>query len=94
MPSARLGPLVELEPFAVRPKEGMRLAGCGESEFYKRINAGRYESFLDGTSRMITVRSIRSDQEKLLAEARGTPREKPSKRAGFRDGRPRKVTVE
>jgi len=37
-------PVVELEPFAVRPKDGRRLAGCGETEFYKRMNEGRYET--------------------------------------------------
>jgi len=93
MPSARLAPLVELEPFAVRPKEGMRLAGCGESEFYRRMNAGRYESFLDGGARMVTVRSIRADQEKLLAATRGTPSDNPSVRHGTTRGRPRKVVT-
>ena len=75
-------PVVELEPFAVRPKDGRRLAGCGETEFYKRMNEGRYETFLDGVSRLVTVRSIRAAQERLLAEARGAPRENPSKRHG------------
>jgi hypothetical protein len=84
-------PCVDIEPFAVRPKDGTRLAGCGETEFYKRLNSGRYESFLDGTSRLVTVRSIRADQEKLLAASKGTPRAQPSKRRGG-PGRPRKVT--
>jgi len=83
-------PCVDIEPFAVRPKDGARLAGCGETEFYKRLNAGRYESFLDGTARLVTVRSIRADQEKLLAASKGTPRDNPSKRRGG-PGRPKKT---
>jgi len=78
-------PIVDVEPFAVRPKDGARIAGCGLTELYKRLNSGRYESFLDGTSRMITVRSIHEDQKKLLAAAAGTPSDKPSSR-----GRPKK----
>ena len=79
----------DLEPFAVRAKLGAQLAGCSDTVFYKRLNEGRYETFLDGTNRMVTVRSIRADQEKLLAEAQGSPHDNPSKRRGG-PGRPRK----
>jgi hypothetical protein len=34
---------------------------------YKLIKAGEYESFLDGGSRRITLRSIKKRQEQLLA---------------------------
>ena len=74
--------IVDIKPFAVRPKDGARLAGCGLTEFYKRLNDGRYESFLDGTARLVIVDSIRRDQQKLLATARGTPRTNPSRRSG------------
>ena len=30
--------LVQIEPFAVRPKEAARLDGCGITEFYARLN--------------------------------------------------------
>jgi hypothetical protein len=73
--------LFDIEPFAVRAKIGAQLAGCCLAEFYKRLNAGEYETFLDGAARMITVRSIRARQERLLAETPGTPRERPSPRA-------------
>src|SRR5215831_935406 len=82
-----------ITPFAVRPREGKLLAGCGETEFYKRLNAGRYESFLDGTSRLVTVASIIADQKRLLAATSGTPRDKPSKRRGG-PGRPKKSAQE
>jgi hypothetical protein len=82
--------LVDIEPLAVRPKDGARLAGVGLTEFYRRLNAGLYDSFLDGTARLVTVESIRSHQEQLLKAAAGTPRESPSKRRGG-PGRPRKT---
>lgn len=67
-----------VEPFAVRPKDGARLAGIGLSKFYQNLNAGRYESFLDGNIRLVTVESIRADLRRQLAAARGTPRTNPS----------------
>src|SRR5262245_51960596 len=82
-----------ITPFAVRPKDGKVLAGCGETEFYKRMNQGRYETFLDGTSRLVTVRSIIADQERMLAATGGTPRERPSIRGGG-PGRPKKTAQE
>ena len=33
-------PVIDIEPFAVRPKEGARLAGVGLTEFYRRLNEG------------------------------------------------------
>jgi hypothetical protein len=82
--------LISIEPLAVRPKQGALLAGCGLTEFYKRLNQGRYETFLDGPNRLVTVRSIRADQQQQLEAARGTPRSSPSKRRGG-PGRPRKA---
>jgi hypothetical protein len=76
------------EPFAVRPKIGAHLAGCGLRDFYLRLNSGRYETFLDGTNRMVTVRSIRADQQQMLATNHGSPRDNPSRRFGG-PGRPK-----
>jgi len=67
----------------------MLIAGCGVTEIYKRMNSGRYKSFLDGTSRLIVVQSILDDQAKLLATAAGTPCDQPSKR-----GRPQEPAQE
>jgi len=75
-------PAVNLEPFAVRPKDGARLAGVGLTTFYDRLNAGLYESFLDGSARLVTVESIKAHQRKQLEKTRGKPRENPSCRAG------------
>jgi len=79
-------PVVTLEPFAVRPREGARLAGVGLTKFYERLNEAAYESFLDGSSRLVTVESIKAFQRKQLAASRGAPVSKPSVR-----GRPRKT---
>ena len=80
---------IDIKPFAVRPKDGARLAGCGLTEFYRRLNDGLYETFLDGTHRLVTVESIRAHQQKQLVASRGTPRQRPSKRSGG-PGRPKK----
>ena len=82
-------PLVSIEPFAVRPKEGARLAGVGLTLFYRRLNDGTYESFLDGNNRLVVTASIREHQQEQLQAQRGTPRDAPSKRSGG-PGRPRK----
>jgi hypothetical protein len=76
------------EPFAVPPKAAARMENCGLTEFYRRLNSGEYESYLDGGKRLITVRSIRARQERLLKAASGSPRQNPSPR-----GRPRNATA-
>jgi hypothetical protein len=82
-----------VQPFAVRPKVGAQLAGVGLTKFYEQLNAGEYETFTEDGIRMITVRSIFERQQRLLAEANGTPKEKPSqRRAG--PGRPKKTSAE
>lgn len=75
----------QTELFAVQPKVAARLDNCGLTELYERLNAGEYETYIDGGKRLITVRSIRARQERLLAAAGGAPRSNPSPRA-----RPRK----
>jgi hypothetical protein len=77
-----------IEPFAVTPKVAAQLESCGLTEFYKRLNAGEYECYLDGGKCLVTVRSIRARQQRLLAAAAGTPRQNPSPR-----GRPRTATA-
>ena len=82
--------LINLPIFAVRPKDGARLAGVGLREFYKRLNDGTYQSFLDGPNRLVVVESILSHQKQQLAATAGTPRERPSLRNGG-PGRPKKT---
>jgi len=82
---------VTIPPYADRPKQGKDLAGVGLTEFYKRLNQGRYQSFLDGNNRMVVVESIFADQRRL-AEERGTPRSKPSKARKGGPGHPKTKT--
>lgn len=63
-----------LEPFAIPRKATAHVESCGLTEVYRRLNAGEYESYLDGNKRLITLRSIRARQERKLAEASGTKR--------------------
>jgi hypothetical protein len=77
----------QIEPFSVSPWKATHIEQCGLTELYERLNRGEYETYLDGSKRQITMRSIRARQERLLAAASGTPRENSSPRRG----RPRKT---
>jgi hypothetical protein len=83
-------PLVKLEPFAVRPKEGARLAGVGLTKFYEELNRGVYQTFTDGFLRFVVTQSIFDHQKRLAKEQQGTPAAMPSKRKGG-PGRRRKT---
>src|SRR5262249_49007622 len=78
-----------IEPFAVRPKTLAQIEDCSVAEIYKRLNGGQYESYLDGTARLITMRSVRARNERLAPTA-SQPGTKPSK-APKRPGRPKKT---
>lgn len=65
-------PTEKLEPFAVSPKEAAQIENCGITSIYGRLD--EYETYLDGASRKITLRSIRARQERKLAEARDIKR--------------------
>jgi hypothetical protein len=60
----------QLEPLAVSPRQTSILIDCGLTRVYDLINRGELESYLDGRSRKVTMRSIRDHQERLLAAAR------------------------
>jgi hypothetical protein len=46
------------EPLVVSPTRAKALLDCGTTRLYELIAAGELESFKDGKSRKITVRSI------------------------------------
>jgi hypothetical protein len=77
-------PILNPLPYAVRPKLAQLLAGHGKHLLWQRLNDGTYQSFLDGTNRMIVTQSILDHQKRLAKEQRGTPATKPSKRRGRR----------
>jgi len=82
--------VVALTPFAVRPKEAARLAGCCLAVLYERLNGGVYQSFVDGRRRLVTVESIKAHQKKLAA-TQGTPKTNPARPMKAGPGRPRKT---
>ena len=58
------------EPLAVSPRRTAFLLSCGVTRVYELINSGELESYKEGTSRKITMRSIRARIEHLLWAAR------------------------
>jgi hypothetical protein len=44
---------------AVKPKQAWAMLGCGATRGYELLAAGELDSFRDGRSRKITVKSIR-----------------------------------
>jgi len=75
-----------LDPIAVSPREACRLLAVGNTRLYELIAAGEIESYRDGRSRRITMRSIWRRVERLLAVGSTGTTEPPRRRRG----RPRK----
>jgi hypothetical protein len=63
------GRALDVEPLVVRPNKAMRLLDCRRNYLYNLINAGKLESYREGGSRMITVRSIHALIERKLSES-------------------------
>jgi excisionase family DNA binding protein len=59
----------EIEPLVVKPREAWRLLGCSNTHGYELLNAGELESFRDGRSRKIVVKSIHDYIARRLASA-------------------------
>jgi len=55
-----------VEPLVVRPRVAQRLLNCSNTRFYEILP--ELESFRDGRSRMITMRSIKARIERKLVE--------------------------
>jgi hypothetical protein len=51
--------VVQLEPFALSPKETGIVENCGESTVYERLARGEYDAVKDGTRTKITFESIK-----------------------------------
>jgi excisionase family DNA binding protein len=89
---ARIGhnrgpPFHEVEPLAVRPSIAWRLLDCGNTHGYELLAAGELESYQDGRSRRITMRSIKAYIARRVAADRPTS---PTDGQPRRRGRPRK----
>jgi excisionase family DNA binding protein len=91
---ARIGhndgpPLHDVEPLVVSPRLAWHLLGCGNTHGYELLDAGELESYLDGRSRRITMRSIKDYIARRIAASRsavGVLASPPPRRRG----RPRK----
>jgi hypothetical protein len=66
------------------------MLGCGNTRGYALLAAGALESYLDGRSRRITVRSIHRYIAKRLAETNGPTVSAPAAGTPRRRGRQRK----
>jgi excisionase family DNA binding protein len=91
---ARIGhnhgpPLHEVEPLAVSPRVAWHLLGCGNTHGYALLDAGELESFRDGRSRRITMRSIKDYIARRIA-ANATTSGATTDVQPRRRGRPRK----
>ena len=51
---------------------------------HELVDTGEWETYLDGSTRKVTLRSIKARRDRLLAEAKTTPR--PPLREGLREG--------
>jgi hypothetical protein len=80
-----------LEPLAVSPRETRQLLSIGNTRLYELLNAGELESYQEGRSRRITMRSIRARIERLLGAAGATGAAAAIATHPRRRGRPRKV---
>jgi hypothetical protein len=56
------------EPLVVSPQRAQRLLEMGHSKLYELMAAGELESYTEGKSRRITVRSIKKLIERRLAQ--------------------------
>jgi len=78
-----------LEPLAVSPRQACQLINVGITYLYDLINNDELESYLEGRSRKITMRSIRARQERQLAAARRATETAHTRRRGRGRGRGR-----
>jgi hypothetical protein len=62
----------DLEPLGVSPRETARLLNIGQTRVWALIGSGELESYKEGRSRKVTMRSIRARHERQLAVAPGT----------------------
>jgi hypothetical protein len=61
------GPQIGAEALVVKPAKACGMLDCGHTRFYELIASGELESYLDGSSRKVTVASIRGYIARRLA---------------------------
>jgi hypothetical protein len=82
--------LSDNERLAVSPRRAWHMLGCGNTHGYALLAAGKLESYLDGRSRRITMRSIHRYIADRLADTSSTPISAPTATPPRRRARPRK----
>ena len=76
-----------IEPLGVSPRQAGQLLNIGNTRTWQLMRSGQLETYREGRSRKITMRSIRARHERQLAAARAaTETAQPRRR-----GRPRKT---
>src|SRR5262249_8438186 len=60
------------QPFAIPFTHAIKNDSIGRDKGYSLIRGGEWESYMDGGIRMVTIASINTRRERLLAESRGT----------------------
>jgi hypothetical protein len=78
-----------IEPLGVSPRQAGQLLNIGNTRVWELIGSGDLESYKEGRSRKITMRSIRARHARQVAEATSAATQ-PTVR---RRGRPRKNTM-
>jgi hypothetical protein len=61
----------DVERLAVPLKEACAMAGHSHDLGYSKAKDGRWETYLDGGKRMVTMRSLKADMEAQIAKQRG-----------------------
>ena len=79
----------DLEPLAVSPRQTGQLLNIGQTRVWDLIGSGELETYWEGSSRKVTMRSIRARHERQLAAARGADATEAAQ--PHRRGRPRKL---
>ena len=79
----------QLEPLSVSPRQAGQLLNIGQTRLWQLIKEGELQSYKEGRSTKITMRSIRARHERQLAAARAaTATAQPRRR-----GRPSKGSL-
>jgi hypothetical protein len=60
----------DMQPIAVGPKAACRMIDCGPTRMFDLIKTGEVESYKDGKSRKILVKSLLDYVERRLRETR------------------------
>jgi hypothetical protein len=64
--------MAETVPFAVKTSEAGRLGGHGKTKTFALIKSGEYESYLDGSVRMVVTASIQARVNRKRKESGAT----------------------